>query len=153
MLDQNQLLDENSAANTVQLKDHQIIGLLLDKEKFPKKIILALEFELQKRNLSSSDIKALESELNASDIVPALPISKEYKKLLAFWFIMQTAAQASSFLWQIVVFTISIRAIKNRFTKGASYQKGTWRKFELFMLLLIIAIYTSFFFLSKNNYL
>jgi len=152
-LDQDQLIDDSNATNAVQLTDRQIIGLLLDKKKFPEKIIISLEFELQKRNLSNSDIKALESKLNASDIVPALPISKEYKKLLAFWFIIQTAAQASSFLWQIVMFTISIRAIKNRFTKGPSYQKSTWRKFELFMLVLIIVIYVSFFFLTKNNYL
>ena len=151
-LDQDQLLDDNNATNAAQLTDRQIIGLLLGKKKFPKEIIIALEFEHQKRNFSNAYIKELESELNASDLVPTLPISKEYKKLLAFWFIIQTATQISSFLWQIVIFTISIRAIKNRFTKGASYQKSTWRKFELFMLLLIIVIYVSFFFLSKNNY-
>jgi hypothetical protein len=153
MLDQDQLLDNNSATSAALLTDRQIIGILLDKEKFPKEIVTSLEFELQRRNLSNSYLKALEFELNASDIVPALPISKEYKRLLVFWFIIQTAAQISSFLWQIIMFTISIRAIKNRFTKGASYQKSTWRKFELFMLVLIIVIYVSFFFLSKNNYL
>ncbi|MBL4650716.1 MAG: hypothetical protein JKY03_13375 [Aureispira sp.] len=67
-LDQDQLIDDSNATNAVQLTDRQIIGLLLDKKKFPEKIIISLEFELQKRNLSNSDIKALESKLNASTL-------------------------------------------------------------------------------------
>lgn len=148
MLDQDQLLDDNNATNAALLTDRQIVGLLLDKKKFPEKILITLELELHRRNLSNSYIKEIESELGNSDILPALPISKEYKKLLVFWFIIQTATQASSFLWQIIMFTISIRAIKNRFTKGASYQKSTWRKFEWSMLVLIIIIYVAFYFLT-----
>lgn len=149
MLDQDQLLDDNNATNATQLTDRQIVGLLLDKKKFPEKIIIALEFELHRRNLSSSYLKEIESELSLVDHAPTLSFSKEYKRLLVFGLIIQSfMVHFLIFFWQIILFTTSIKAIKNRFTKGASYQKSTWRKFEWSMLLLIIIIYVAFYFLT-----
>lgn len=144
---QDQLLDDHTANPVGQLTRHQLIGFLLDKEKFPKEIITNVEFELQRRKLSNADIKALESELRTADNIPLASFNEVYNKFLIAWLIVIICTISFHLLfWQVLLITVSIRGIKNRFTKGISYQQSTWRKFSFFMLLITITTYIFIFF-------
>lgn len=143
---QDQLLDDHNASSIGQLTDYQLIGLLLDKEKFPKEIFSSVEFELQRRKLSEDKIKTLEFKLNNPELVPVESYKEVYNKLLITGLIILACiVPFSAFFWIIFIVPISFRAIKNRFTKGIDSYKSTWRKFELSMSLLTVTLYILFF--------
>jgi hypothetical protein len=145
---QDQLLDDHNASSVNQLTDYQLIGLLLNKEKFPKEINSSVEFEIQRRKLSEDKIKTLKFKLNNSELIPVESYKGVYNKLLITGLILLACiTHFSASLGVIVIVPISTRAIKNRFTKGIHSYKNTWRKFEIFMLLITIILYTLFFLL------
>lgn len=146
-IEQDQLLDNNKINNVTQLTDRQIVGLLLFPKKIPQEILDALKFELQRRKLSNTNIKALEVELRTADSIPLSSFNEVYNKSLIAWLVVLICTISFHLLfWQILLITISMRGIKNRFTKGVSYQQSTWRKFSFFMLLITVITYLFIFF-------
>lgn len=140
-INQDEILDDNKATNVAQLTDCQLIGCLLDEEKFPEEIIISIAFEIERRKLSKAYIKTVETELK-----PLNEANTSFKEmynlhLLLVLLVVIVAINSSNVLWQLLILFTSARAINKRLTEGVAASKKTWRKFEFGFLGLNSIVY------------
>ena len=142
-IDQDEILDDNKATNVAQLTDRQLIGCLLNQEKFPEEIMtsIAFEIEIERRKLSKAYIKTVETELK-----PLNEANTSFKEiynlhLLLVLLVVILAINSSNVLWQLLILFTSARAINKRLTEGPAASKKTWKKFEFSFLGLNSIVY------------
>ncbi len=140
-IDQDEILDENKATNVAQLTDRQLIGFLLDQEKFPEEIMTSVAFEVQQRKFSNAYIETLEAEFNPLNEATISFKERYHLPLLLVLLVVIVAINSSNVLWQILILFTSARAINKRLTEGVSASKKTWRKFEFGFLGLNSIVY------------
>jgi len=127
------------------LSDMQLVGIVLEKVRYPERLIILTQHEIQKRKLTKKEIEKLEERYLEIEKVDIYKIKIHWLVVCAGvlvlleTFLLQVVAISlpKIFVGLTMVFT-SLYAIKVKFEEGRKNEMKIWRNFKLFYLILII---------------
>jgi len=135
------ILDDNFGANTSQLSDIQLVGMLSDRKKFHSNIIDKIEIEFISRKIDANIITELEekhatfySPLNEK--TPPNSLVQIPLIILCICFLL-LFLPILFFPVSISILFISIYTIKLKIEQGEQTTKKYWNYFTTFYLILV----------------
>lgn len=145
-LEDDELLDSVTLSRASQLTNYQIVNLYLEKNKFPPEIVELVEFEIERRKITTSQIEIQKTEFEKLTPIDAPLVERKNLGILIFAIFQMLISGVFEFIWGLTIFMVSLVAIKKRYKEGSSKEKQFWKRFEFAMLgiNIIVWIYLAF---------
>lgn len=128
-LEDEEILDAGSIESVVQLSNYQIVGLYKNKKKFPKDVMEIVEAELNRRNLSTSEINEIEEQVNYLEPIESSILNSDYWNILIFMLAAQAfLVNVFVAILALIILLATFGGIITRFKYGARREKVFWLK-------------------------
>jgi hypothetical protein len=129
-----QILDADLQSEVVELTDYQLVGVLVEKTKYPPFIYEKVKRELANRKIVGEVYADLERQYQAVELITPRKIPKGIFVLLILLNLSFGEEIISSF--QILAMIIVVIFVNRKLEYGIVYEKKLWRNFNITLIIL-----------------